>query len=65
MANEVVKKSEIRSQERGEMVTPKAGSSGDKSQQEAETVSNVDKERERERGHEGESSKKSARWEGT
>ncbi len=65
MADEIVKKSEQRSKERGDMAAPGAERAREEGGQGAETISNVSKERERERGHEGESSKKSARWEGT
>ncbi len=65
MADETIKKSELRSKERGDMAAPGPGQTGGKGRQGAETISDVNIERERERGHEGESSKKSARWEGT
>ena len=54
MAEDVIKKIERRSAEKGEMATPGA-----------KAISNIDKEHERESGAEGESSKKAHRWEGT
>ncbi len=64
MADEIVKKSEVRSAERGEMATPGAGRPGEKGGQGIESISDVGIERERERGQEGEVSKKSARTKG-
>ncbi len=65
MADETVKKSETRSAERGEMTPHAERSSVEGGRQGAETVSDVDIERNRERGAEGEVAKKSARSKGT
>lgn len=65
MADDVVKKSEARSAKRGEMAAPGAGRPGEKGGQGIESISDAGIEREKESGHAGESSKKSARWEGT